>query len=150
MKLGKDDKLGQGRGAFNPVTRVQIPKGANDICDGNLGFGKKKQSKRSTRKDGFEYKRFLGNFQEVVNRLPQKKMDRLRIELLKAYKKRYKKSGTPKYGTLSKSFTELELQHFLRNVPNDKFRLLFKYQAYLGLRIGEVTKLHISNIDFEK
>ena len=77
-------------------------------------------------------------------------MDRLRIELLKAYKKRYKKSGTPKYGTLNKSFTELELQHFLRNVPNDKFRLLFKYQAYLGLRIGEVTKLHISNIDFEK
>ena len=59
-------------------------------------------------------------------------MDRLRIELLKAYKKRYKKSGTPKYGTLNKSFTELELQHFLRNVPNDKFRLLFKYQAYLG------------------
>ncbi|MCW6159816.1 MAG: site-specific integrase [Candidatus Micrarchaeales archaeon] len=85
-----------------------------------------------------------------MNLLPQKKMDRLRIELLKAYKKRYKKSGTLKYGTLNKSFTELELQHFLRNVPNDKFRLLFKYQAYLGLRIGEVTKLHISNIDFEK
>ena len=77
-------------------------------------------------------------------------MDRLRIELLKAYKKRYKKLRTPKYGTLNKSFTELELQHFLRNVPNDKFRLLFKYQAYLGLRIGEVTRLHISNINFEE
>ena len=77
-------------------------------------------------------------------------MDRLRIELLKTYKKRYKKSGAPKYGTLNKSFTELELQHFLRNVPSGKFRLLFKYQAYLGLRIGEVTRLHISNIDFEK
>ncbi len=28
--------------------------------------------------------------------------------------------------------------------------LLFKYQAYLGLRIGEVCQLHISNIDFAK
>jgi integrase len=35
-------------------------------------------------------------------------------------------------------------------VKNDKFMLLFKYQAYLGLRIGEVSKLHISNIDFAK
>ena len=85
-----------------------------------------------------------------MNRLPQKKLDRLRAVMLKSYNKRYKKSNVPKYGTLDKSFSELELQHFLRNVPNDKFRLLFKYQAYLGLRIGEVTKLHISNIDFEK
>ncbi len=30
MKLEKDDKLGQGRGAFNPATRVQIPKGAKE------------------------------------------------------------------------------------------------------------------------
>jgi integrase len=31
-----------------------------------------------------------------------------------------------------------------------KFRLLFSYQAYIGLRVGEVSKLHISNIDFDK
>ena len=31
MKLEKDDKLGQGHGAFNPGTRVQIPLGANKI-----------------------------------------------------------------------------------------------------------------------
>ncbi len=31
MKLEKDGKLGQGRGAFNPATRVQIPMGANQI-----------------------------------------------------------------------------------------------------------------------
>ncbi len=75
----------------------------------------------------------------------------LKSRIHKVYVKRFKqKSGEPKYGSVNKGFTELELQHFLRNVPNDKFRLLFKYQAYLGLRIGEVTKLHISNIDFEK
>ncbi len=75
----------------------------------------------------------------------------LKSRIHNVYVKRFKqKSREPKYGSVNKGFTELELQHFLRNVPNDKFRLLFKYQAYLGLRIGEVTKLHISNIDFEK
>ena len=67
------------------------------------------------------------------------------------YTRRFKgKCKTPKYGSINKGFTELELQHFLRNVPNEKFRLLFKYQAYLGLRVGEVSRLHISNINFDK
>ena len=44
----------------------------------------------------------------------------------------------------------MELQHFLRCVKNDKFLLLFKYQAYLGLRVGEVSQLHVSNINFDK
>ena len=56
----------------------------------------------------------------------------------------------PKYGSINKAFTELELQHFLRNVKSEKFRLLFKYQAFLGLRVGDVSKLHISNINFDK
>ncbi len=56
----------------------------------------------------------------------------------------------PKYGSINKAFTELELQHFLRNVKSEKFRLLFKYQAFLGLRVGEVSKLHIGNINFDK
>lgn len=68
----------------------------------------------------------------------------------KTYKKRFKTSKEPKYGSINKAFTELELEHFLRNVKNDKFRLLFKYRAYLGLRIGEVSRLHASNINFDK
>ncbi len=28
--------------------------------------------------------------------------------------------------------------------------LLFKYQAYLGLRVGEISKLHMNNINFDK
>ncbi len=77
-------------------------------------------------------------------------MEELRKTLRENYERRFKRPKEPKYGTLNKGFTEAELQHFLRNVPNDKFRLLFKYQAYLGLRIGEVCGLHMSNIDFEK
>ncbi len=51
---------------------------------------------------------------------------------------------------MSKGFTELELQHFLRSVKNEKFGLRFRYHAYLGLRIGEVCKLQVGNIDFDK
>ncbi len=82
--------------------------------------------------------------------LPQSKLEEMKASLHKVYKKRFVTDNRPKYGTINKGFTELELQHFFRNVKNDKFRLLFKYQAYLGLRVGEVSKLHISNINFDK
>jgi integrase len=85
-----------------------------------------------------------------VNTLPQKKIDKLRTIMLASCKKRFKRSRTPKYGTMNKGFTESELELFLRNVKNAKFRLLFKYQAYLGLRVGEVCRLNLSNIDFDK
>ncbi|EQD51321.1 integrase family protein, partial [mine drainage metagenome] len=68
----------------------------------------------------------------------------------KVFARKYRGNAAPKYGSINKGFTELELQHFLRSVKNEKFGLLFRYQAYLGLRIGEVTRLHISNIDFDK
>ena len=77
-------------------------------------------------------------------------IEQLRKTLRENYERRFRRPRETKYGTINKGFTEMELQHFLRNVKNDKFRLLFKFQAFLGLRIGEVTKLHISNIDFEK
>ena len=78
-------------------------------------------------------------------------MIELKSRVHKVYVKRFKqKQSEPKYGSINKGFTELELQRFLRSVPNDKFRLLFKYQAFLGLRIGEVCKLQIGKIDFKK
>ena len=85
-----------------------------------------------------------------MSTLPQKKIDRLRTIMLVACKKRFKRSRIPKYGSINKGFTESELELFFRNVKNGKFRLLFKYQAYLGLRIGEVCRLNLSNIDFDK
>ena len=50
MKLEKDDKLGQGRGAFNPATRVQIPMGANQIHDDKLGFSSLANAKKLSSK----------------------------------------------------------------------------------------------------
>ena len=80
----------------------------------------------------------------------QAKLEKLKSILHRVYNRRFEVPKEPKYGSINKVFIELELQHFLRNVKSEKFRLLFKYQAFLGLRVGEVSKLHISNINFDK
>ncbi len=68
--------------------------------------------------------------------------------MVKAYAQRFKRRKEPRYGSINKGFTEPELQRFFRSIASEKFALLFKYQANLGLRVGEVCQLHISNIDF--
>ena len=59
------------------------------------------------------------------------------------------KRKTPKYGTLSKAFTDGQLAQFLHTIDSDKFRLLFSYQAQMGLRIGEAVRVSLQNINFE-
>ncbi|MEM0143228.1 MAG: site-specific integrase [Candidatus Parvarchaeum sp.] len=101
-------------------------------------------------KKGFDFSSFL-NLVEVQSRsLNFHELKALKSAVNAVFVKKYRGSGAPKYGSINKGFTELELQRFLRSVKNEKFGLLFKYQAYLGLRIGEVCKLHLSNIDFDK
>ncbi|MGI0141386.1 MAG: hypothetical protein ACREBF_01905, partial [Candidatus Micrarchaeales archaeon] len=87
------------------------------------------------------FSEFLSQTNTISNSLSKHQLEAVRRTITKAFNKRFHRLSKPKYGSINKGFTELELQHFLRNVKNEKFRLLFKYQAYLGLRIGEVCKL---------
>ncbi len=64
-------------------------------------------------------------------------------------KRRFWANAPPKYGSLNKGFTEQELLTFFKAINNEKFRLLFSYQAHLGLRIGEAVKLNIKDIKFQ-
>jgi integrase len=64
-------------------------------------------------------------------------------------KRRFRGNAPPKYGSLNKGFTEQEVQAFFKVIENDKFRLLFGYQAQLGLRIGEAVKVNVKDIKFE-
>ncbi|MEM0149279.1 MAG: hypothetical protein QXW10_00060 [Candidatus Micrarchaeaceae archaeon] len=83
----------------------------------------------------------------MANALPQAKLEELRAIILRSLKRRFKSPREPKYGSLNKGFTEQELTVFLRRVKSGKFRLLFEYQAFLGLRIGEVCQSSlISNL----
>ncbi len=77
-------------------------------------------------------------------------LQQLQSILHRAQTKRFSgKRKTPKYGSLSKAFSDVQLGRFFRAIASDKFRLLFKYQAQVGLRIGEAVRVNISNIDFE-
>ena len=101
-------------------------------------------------KSGFDFSSVSSQLETLADSLPQAKLEELKSTLHKVYKRRFKTTAEPKYGSLNKAFTELELQRFLRSVKSNKFALLFKYQAFLGLRVGEATKLHVSNISFDK
>lgn len=81
--------------------------------------------------------------------LSYKEIKRVKAITHKHFLRRFAKSSPPKYGSLNKGFTEQEAQLFFRGIDNDKFRLLFSYQAQLGLRIGEVVKINIKDIDFQ-
>jgi integrase len=77
-------------------------------------------------------------------------LQQLQSILHKTQTKRFAgKRKTPKYGTLSKAFTDGQLTQFLHAVDSDKFRLLFSYQAQLGLRIGEAVRVSLNSINFE-
>ncbi len=77
-------------------------------------------------------------------------LQKLQSVLHKTQTKRFAgKRKTPKYGSLSKAFSDSQLQRFLHVIDSGKFRLLFSYQAQLGLRIGEAVRVNINSIDLE-
>ena len=66
------------------------------------------------------------------------------------FKKKYNRKVAAKYGSLNIAFSDAELNSFLHQLRSKKFELLFKYQAFLGLRIGEACKINVSNFNLEK
>ena len=119
------------------------------------GFGFKTGGKISSRKaenagSGFVFKDFLCSVQEASRTASKWQLEAARSVMVKAYSQRFKRRKEPRYGSINKGFTEPELQRFFRSIASEKFALLFRYQAHMGLRVGEVCQLHISNIDFDK
>ncbi len=112
--------------------RVQISPPANKNYDVKAGFG---NPKRKSRKKDFN--RFSDNLKQVSMNVSWHQLRQLQSVLHKTQTKRFAgKRKTPKYGSLSKAFSDIQLQRFLHVVDSDRFRLLFSYQAQLGLRIG--------------
>ncbi len=140
--------------AVNQDVAGSIPASGDEIYDDKIGFGSGKSTHKISSKpsrSGFDLRKFLVQLEELSKSVPQQDLEDMKAVLHKSYKRRFKgRSRTPKYGSINKGFNDLELRQFLLNVKYEKFRLLFKYQAYVGLRIGEACVLHLSNIDFDK
>jgi integrase len=77
-------------------------------------------------------------------------LESLNKTILQTIKVKYKHRRTPKYGMLNKGFSLSELNKFLSVIDVAKYKLLFAYQAYLALRIGEVCIINLNDFQFEK
>jgi integrase len=87
---------------------------------------------------------------ELLPHLGKHRIEELQRHIAKHFVRRFAgKRKTCKYGRLSKGFNEFELQKFFASVSNKKLLLLWKYQATLALRIGEVCKLNIKDFNLE-
>ncbi len=134
-------------------TRVQISAAPFKSSVYGSGFktrGRTSGGKAENAGSGFVFKDFLSSVEEASRMASKWQLEAARSVMVKAYAQRFKRRKEPRYGSINKGFTEPELQRFFRSIASEKFALLFKYQAHMGLRVGEVCQLHISNIDFDK
>ncbi len=128
--------------------------GAFENYDDKAGFKSLKAAKQK-RENGFkpekqtEYERLINSLYSVLPTLTHHQFKKLKKIVHKQFLKKFAKNLPPKYGSLNKGFTEQEVQMFFRTIDNPKLRLLFSYQAQLGLRVGEAVRLNIKDIDFQ-
>jgi len=116
-------------------SQIQIPK-----------YASLEEFRNPLKSEPEEIKEYLA---KILPSLSKAKMEEITKLVRQYYTQRYKHLKTPKYGTLNKGFTEQQIQRFFRVINDDKFRILFSYQANLGLRIGEVIKLNINDLDLD-
>ena len=128
--------------------------GANQIFDDKLGFSSPAKEKKFSRtrfgsiKES-EPEKLKKHIQEVLPQLSFHEIKDVLSVIYRIKKRRFRGNAPPKYGSLNKGFSEQEVQAFFKVIENDKFRLLFGYQAQLGLRIGEAVKVNVKDIKFE-
>ena len=89
---------------------------------------------------------------EFLYSLSWHQLQELNSEIIQIMQSKYKKRRTTKYGNLNKGFTEEEITKFFNMFTEREKKefLALKMQALLGLRIGEVVNVKLSDISFEK
>ncbi len=127
-------------------SRVQISLPAFQKIDDKTVFRNPKQ--KSFKREDFE--KFSEKMRQVSMLVSWHQLQQMQSVLHKTQTKRFAgKRRTPKYGSLSKAFTDAQITQFFRVIDDDKFRLIFQYQAQLGLRIGEAVRVNVKDINFE-
>ena len=128
------------------MIRVQIPAGARRNFDCKVECRNPEQLS-SIKQFGFksegksEYDKLKRVIQISLPELSYHEVRDLKSVLHQYFLKKYAKNRAPKYGSLNKGFTESELSTFFRAIDDEKFMLLFSYQAVLGLRVGDAKEV---------
>jgi integrase len=82
--------------------------------------------------------------------LPKHELDRIIHTVLAEKKKRFRRRKEKKYGAMNKGFTDEELKKFFGCCNHPKAHLAFRLMSQLGLRIGEVVKIRLQDVDLVK
>ena len=127
--------------------------GAFGKCDDKLGFSSlAKEKELSCKRFGsiteIEPEKLKRHIQEALPQLSFHEIKDVLSVIHHIKKKRFRGNAPPKYGSLNKGFTEQEVQAFFKVIENDKFRLLFSYQAQLGLRIIEAFEPQLKTLGY--
>ena len=110
--------------------------GAYQVFDDKIGFSSPAKEKEfNATRFGFitetEPEKLKRHIQEVLPQLSFHEIKDVLSVIYRIKKRRFRGNAPPKYGSLNKGFTEQEVQAFFKVIENDKFRLLFGYQAHL-------------------
>ena len=96
-----------------------------------------------------ELERIKSELRELLPLLSKWRVEELQKLISHYYTTKWKHRKFRKYGSINKGFTQSELDRFLGVIKEPRFRLLFEYQAYCALRVGEVCQLNIKDLDFK-
>ncbi len=86
---------------------------------------------------------------QIMPKLAKHELEALTTDIRQFYVKKYHRRRVPKYGSLDKGFDDYKLGLFFKAIDDDRFYMLFRYQAVLGLRVGEAQRLNLCNIDIQ-
>ncbi len=95
-----------------------------------------------------ELERIKGELRELLPLLSKWRVEQLQKLISHHYTHKWKHNNFRKYGAINKGFTHEELVKFLSVIDDERWLLLFSYQAFCGLRIGEAVKINIGDFDF--
>jgi len=121
---------------FDPCDPGSNPGGAIPLGRGNSGFGV----------------RLIDTSGNQINLedLGQDRLKKLLTAVSETRKKKYQRRKGTKYGNLNKGFTDEELAKFFKFCSHPKAYACFFLMANLGLRVGEVVRIRVSDISFKK
>ena len=97
----------------------------------------------------YEFSNLAAYVKSVLPAMSKSQIEELTFIIRHHYMLRFKKHKRAKYGNLNKGFTEQELQAFMRVIEKPKHKLLFSYQAQIGLRIGEAVLVNLRDLNLE-
>lgn len=96
-----------------------------------------------------DWQDFLNAFNRAVEMASHHKLKQLSKRIYREMKERYPRTGL-KCELVDKGFTQEEFSLFLSHVEDEKIKACFILMAYLGLRVGELTRLKKNDLDGNK